>query len=100
MELQVVPEALVSTSAVVEGIVAQLAAAQAAAFPFITAVAPPGADPVSTSTAAAFSALGGGHAVVATEGTEELSRAGEGVAESGTAYAVSDLRAAAAYLGG
>lgn len=100
MELEVIPEALVAASARVEAIVAELAAAQAAAMPFITAVVPPGADPVSISTAAAFSGMGIGHSVVASEGTEELGRAGVGVAESGAAYAATDLGAAATYIGG
>jgi hypothetical protein len=97
MTLHVVPEGLAAASAAVEALTARLAAAQAAAAPAITAVVPPAVDPVSVSTAAGFSAVGNEHAAVAAQGTEELGRAGVGVGEAGTSYAVGDGAAAASY---
>ncbi len=97
MTLRVVPEGLAATSAAVEALTARLAAARAAAAPLITAVAPPGADPVSLQTAAGFSAQGEEHAAIAAHGVEELGRAGVGVGESGTSYLTGDAAAAATY---
>jgi hypothetical protein len=98
MTLRVVPEGLAGASAAVEALTARLAAAQAAAAPLITAVVPPAADPVSLQTATAFSAAGGEHAVVASQGAEELGRSGVGVADSGISYAAGDAAAASSYL--
>jgi hypothetical protein len=97
MTLRVVPEGLAATSAAVEALTAQLAAAHAAAAPLITVVVPPAADPVSLQTAVGFSAQGQEHAVVAAQGVEELGRAGVGVGESGVSYLAGDTAAAAAY---
>jgi hypothetical protein len=97
MTLRVVPEGLASASAAVEALTARLAAAQAAAAPLITAVVPPAIDPVSVSTAAGFSAVGGEHAAVAAQGAEELGRAGVGVGEAGASYAMGDGAAATTY---
>lgn len=100
MTLRVVPEGLASASAAVEAITARLAAAHAGAAPAITGVIPAAADPVSLQTAAGFSAQGAEHTAVATEGVEELGRAGVGVGESGVSYAAGDAAAAANYGGG
>lgn len=98
MTLRVVPEGLTAASAQVEALTAKLAAAHAAAAPMISAVLPPAADPVSLQTAAAFSAHGSAHNVIAAQGAEELGRAGIGVGESGTSYATGDAMAASSYL--
>ena len=100
MTLHVVPEGLAAASAAVEALTARLAAAQASAAPLIGAVVPPAADPVSVQTAASFSAHGTEHTAVATQGAEELGRAGVGVGESGVSYAVGDAAAASTYLAG
>ena len=97
MTLQVVPEGLAATSAAVEALTTQLAAAHAAAAPAITVVVPPAADPVSLQTAVGFSAQGQEHAAVAAHGVEELGRAGVGVGQAGTSYLVGDTAAAATY---
>lgn len=98
MTLRVVPEGLVAASAAVEAITVQLALAHAVAAPIISAVVPPGADPVSLQTATGLSVLGNQHCVVGALGVEELGRSGAGVAESGISYAVGDAAAAASYL--
>lgn len=98
MTLRVVPEGLAGASAAVEALAARLAAAHASAAPLIAAVVPPAADPVSLQTAAGFSALGEEHAVVATQGVEELARAGVGVGEAGASYLAGDAAAAATYI--
>ncbi|MCV7316352.1 PE family protein [Mycolicibacillus parakoreensis] len=98
MNLRVVPEGLAAASSAVEALTARLAAAHAAAAPAITAVVPPAADPVSLQTAAGFSAQGAEHTTVATQGVEELGRAGVGVGESGISYATGDAAAASTYL--
>src|ERR1700731_850509 len=95
MTLRVVPEGLAATSAAVEALTAQLAAAHAAVAPAITAVVPPAADPVSLQTAAGFSAQGQEHAAVAAQGVEELGRAGVGVGQAGASYLAGDALAAA-----
>lgn len=97
MALRVIPEGLAGASAAVEALTARLAAAHAAAAPLITAVVPPGADPVSLETAAGFSGQGAEHAAVAVQGVEELGRAGVGVAEAGASYLAGDTAAAATY---
>lgn len=97
MALWVVPEGLTAASAAVEAITARLGAAHTAAASVVSAVAPPGADEVSLRTALGFSELGMQHAAVASQGVEELGRAGIGVAESGSSYAVGDAEAAAGY---
>ncbi len=97
MTLRVVPEGLAATSAAVEALTARLAAVQAAAAPFITAVTPPAADPVSLQAALAFSARGAEHTGVAAQGAVELGRSGVGVGESGTSYATGDAQAAQSY---
>jgi PE family protein len=98
MTLNVVPEGLASASAAVEAITARLAAAHAGAAPMITTVVPSAADPVSLLTAAGFSAHGSQHATMASQGVEELGRAGLGVGESGANYVAGDAAAAATYL--
>ncbi len=98
MALRVVPEGLAATSAAVEAITAQLAAAQAGLAPTISAVMPPGADPVSIQAAAVFSGRGSQHATAAARGVEVLGRAGAGVAQAGASYAAGDAAAASAYL--
>lgn len=98
MTLRVVPDGLAGASAVLEALTARMAAANAAAAPPITAVAPPAADPVSLQSAAQFSASGGLHAAAAAQGAEELGRSGVGVAESGAGYASRDAAAASSYL--
>lgn len=55
MTLRVLPEGLAATSAAVEAVTAQLAAAHAVAAPVVSAVVPPAADPVSLGAAAVFS---------------------------------------------
>ena len=97
MTLRVVPEALAATSAAVEALTARLAAVQAAAAPFITAVMPPAADPVSLQASLAFSAHGAEHASVVAQGVVELGRSGAGVGESATSYATGDAVAAQSY---
>ena len=97
MTLRVVPEGLAAAAAQLEALTAQLAAAHSAAFPLITAVVAPGADPVSLESATAFSAHGSQHAAVATEAAEVLGRSGVGVGDSGTSYATGDAAAAASY---
>lgn len=99
MTLRVLPEGLAATSAAVEAITAQLAAAQAGASPVVSAVVPPAADPVSLEAAAVFSARGSQHSAVAAKGVEVLGRAGTGVGLAGTNYAAGDAAAAATYLG-
>jgi hypothetical protein len=96
--LRVVPEGLVAAAAHVEALTAQLAAAHGAAFPLITAVVAPAADPVSLQSAAVFSAHGSGHAAVAAEAAAVLGRSGSAVGESGTSYATVDAAAASRYL--
>lgn len=98
MTLRVVPEGLAAASAAVEALTARLAAAEAAAAPLITAVLPPGADPVSLQTAAGFSAHGGAHAALAAEGVQQLGLSGVGVGESGVGYATGDAEGAASYV--
>jgi hypothetical protein len=95
--LRVVPEGLAGAAAQLEALTAQLVAAHGAAFPLITAVAAPAADPVSLESATAFSAHGSRHAAVATEAAQVLGRSGIGVGESGTSYAAGDAAAAASY---
>lgn len=97
MVLDVVPEGLAATSAAVEAITAALAAAHAAAAPLITAVAPPGIDPVSLQAAAELSLQGSQHGVVAARGTEVLGQAGVGVAQAGINYHVADTSAASVF---
>ncbi|KJX74559.1 PE family protein [Mycobacterium lepromatosis] len=97
MTLHVVPERLAATSAAVAALTARLEAAHATAFPWIAAVVPPAADPVSMQTAAGFSAQGQEHAVVARQGVEELGSAGIGVKKAGIDYATSDAAAASTY---
>lgn len=99
MTLGVVPEGLAAASAAIKALTARLAAAQAAAVPLITAVAPPAADPVSVQNAVEVSVRGGDHAAVAAQGVDDLGRSGVGVAESATNYATSDALAATSYLG-
>jgi hypothetical protein len=96
--LRVVPEGLAAAAAQLEVLTAQLAAAHGAAFPLITAVAPPAADPVSLESAAASSAHGSGHAAVAAGSAAVLGRSGVAVGESGTSYATVDAAAASRYL--
>lgn len=98
MTLRVVPEGLAAASAAVEALTARLAAAEAAAAPLITAVLPPGADPVSLLTAAGFSSHGAEHAAVAADGVQQLGLSGIGVAESGVSYVTGDAEGAASYL--
>ncbi len=97
MTLQVVPEGLAAAAAQLEALTAQLAAAHSAAFPSITAVVAPAADPVSLESATAFSAHGSQHASVAGEAAEVLGRSGIGVGESGFRYAANDAAGAASY---
>lgn len=98
MTLRVVPEGLAAASAALGALTARMAAANAAAAPLITVVAPPAADPVSLQSAAQFSASGGLHAAAAAQGAEELVRSGVAVAESGAGYASRDAAAASSYL--
>lgn len=97
MTLRVIPEGLAAAGVAVESLTARLAAAHAAAAPAITAVLPPGSDPVSLQTAAGFSAHGNQHNAVAAQGVTELGRAGMGVADSGASYATGDAAIAATY---
>ena len=98
MTLRVVPEGLAAACSGVEALTARLASAHAAAAPLITTVVPPAADPVSLQSAAEFSVRGGLHTAVATQGAEELGRAGLGVGESGTSYAAGDAAGSSLYL--
>lgn len=97
MTLRVVPEGLAGASAAIDALTARLAAANAGAAPLITAVVPPAADPVSLQSAEEFSVRGGQHAAVATQGAEELGRAGVGVGDSGVGYAARDAAVASSY---
>lgn len=99
MTLRVLPEGLAATSAAVEAITAQLAAAHAAAAPVVSTVVPPAADPVSLEAAAVFSARGAQHSTAAAQGVGVLGRAGLGASVAGTNYAVGDAEAASTYLG-
>lgn len=98
MNLRVIPEGLAATSAAVEAITAELAAAHAGAAAAITAVVPPAADPVSLQAAATFSARGSEHEAAAGYGVEVLGQAGVGVGQAGASYAVGDAAAASTYL--
>lgn len=97
MVLRVVPEGLAATSEAVAALAAQLAAVHQSTALLITAVEPPGADPVSLQAAVGFSALGIEHLAVAAQAVEELGRAGEGVGASGASYLTGDAEAAATY---
>lgn len=99
MTLRVIPEGLAATSAAVDAITAQLAAALAAAAPGVSVVVPPAADPVSLAAAAVFSERGSQHSAAAAKGVEVLGRAGLGVSLAGIGYAVGDAAGAATYLG-
>jgi hypothetical protein len=99
MTLRVVPEGLAAAAATVESLTARLAAAHAAAAPLISAVLPPGVDPVSLQTSAAFNFAGNTHHAVAAQGAEELGRSGIGVGEASVSYQAGDAAAAATYLG-
>jgi len=97
MALRVVPEGLAAASASIAALTARMAGAHAAAMPLIAAVAPPAADPVSLQSAAGFSARGGEHAAMASEGIEELGRAGVGVGDAGISYTSRDAAVASSY---
>lgn len=97
MVLHVVPEGLAATSAAVEAIAAALSAAHATAAPLITAVAPPGIDPVSLQAAADLSIQGSQHEAVAALGVEVLGRAGVGVGAAGANYRAADAMAASTF---
>ncbi|OBI39752.1 PE family protein [Mycobacterium colombiense] len=99
MTLRVLPEGLAATSAAVDAITAQLAAAHAAAAPVVSVVVPPAADPVSLAAAAVFSERGGQHSAAAAKGVEVLGRAGLGVSLAGVNYVAGDAAAASSYLG-
>ncbi|OBH42271.1 PE family protein [Mycobacterium mantenii] len=99
MTLRVIPEGLAATSAAVDAITAQLAAAHAAAAPVVSVVVPPAADPVSLAAAAVFSERGGQHSAAAAKGVEVLGRAGLGVSLAGVGYAAGDAAGALSYLG-
>ncbi|GAB1813158.1 PE family protein [Mycobacterium sp. MUNTM1] len=99
MTLRVIPEGLAATSAAVDAITAQLAAAHAAAAPVVSVVAPPAADPVSLAAAAVFSERGSQHSAAAAKGVEVLGRAGLGVSLAGVNYVAGDAAAASTYLG-
>lgn len=99
MTLRVIPEGLAATSAAVDAITAQLAAAHAAAAPVVSVVVPPAADPVSLAAAAVFSERGSQHSAAAAKGVEVLGRAGLGVSLAGVNYVVGDTAAASTYLG-
>ncbi|OBH55827.1 cell motility protein [Mycobacterium colombiense] len=99
MTLRVIPEGLAATSAAVDAITAQLAAAHAAAAPVVSVVVPPAADPVSLAAAAVFSERGSQHSAAAAKGVEVLGRAGLGVSLAGVNYVAGDTAAAATYLG-
>jgi hypothetical protein len=98
MTLRVVPEGLAAACAGVEALTARLTAAHAVAAQLITAVVPPSIDPVSLQSAAEFSARGGLHTTVATQGAEELGRAGIGVGGSGVSYSSGDAAGSSLYL--
>ncbi|OBF62312.1 cell motility protein [Mycobacterium sp. 852002-51971_SCH5477799-a] len=98
MTLRVIPEGLAATSAAVDAITAQLAAAHAAAAPVVSVVAPPAADPVSLAAAAVFSERGSQHSAAAAKGVEVLGRAGLGVSLAGVGYAAGDAAGASTYL--
>ena len=98
MTLRVVPEGLAAASAAVAALTARLVAANAAAAPLITAVLPPGSDPVSLQAAAGFSAQGLEHTATVIAGVTELGRSGAAVADSGAGYAATDAAAAASYV--
>lgn len=98
MTLRVIPEGLAATSAAVDAITAQLAAAHAAAAPVVSVVVPPAADPVSLAAAAVFSERGSQHSVAAAKGVEVLGRAGLGVSLAGVNYVAGDTAAASTYL--
>lgn len=98
MTLRVIPEGLAATSAAVDAITAQLAAAHAAAAPAVSLVVPPGADPVSLAAAAVFSERGSQHSAAAAKGVEVLGRAGLGVSLAGVNYVAGDAAAASTYL--
>ncbi|OBJ75390.1 PE domain-containing protein [Mycobacterium colombiense] len=99
MTLRVIPEGLAATSAAVDAIAAQLAAAHAAAAPVVSVVVPPAADPVSLAAAAVFSERGSQHSAAAAKGVEVLGRAGLGVSLAGVNYVAGDTTAASTYLG-
>ncbi|OBK63799.1 cell motility protein [Mycobacterium colombiense] len=99
MTLRVIPEGLAATSAAVDAIAAQLAAAHAAAAPVVSVVVPPAADPVSLAAAAVFSERGSQHSAAAAKGVEVLGRAGLGVSLAGVNYVAGDTAAASTYLG-
>ncbi|OBJ18478.1 PE domain-containing protein [Mycobacterium colombiense] len=99
MTLRVIPEGLAATSAAVDAIAAQLAAAHAAAAPVVSVVVPPAADPVSLAAAAVFSERGSQHSAAAAKGVEVLGRAGLGVSLAGVNYVAGDTAATATYLG-
>ncbi|MCV7228481.1 PE family protein [Mycolicibacterium komossense] len=98
MTLRVVPEGLAAASAAVEALAARLAAAHVVASPFITAVVPPAADPVSLQASLSFGVHGAEHAGAAADGIIELGRSGIGVGESATSYFTGDTTAALSYL--
>lgn len=99
MTLRVIPEGLAATSAAVDAITAQLAAAHTAAAPVVSVVVPPAADPVSLAAAAVFSERGSQHSAAAAKGVEVLGRAGLGVSLAGVNYVAGDAAAASTYLG-
>ncbi|OBJ13690.1 PE domain-containing protein [Mycobacterium colombiense] len=99
MTLRVIPEGLAATSAAVDAIAAQLAAAHAVAAPVVSVVVPPAADPVSLAAAAVFSERGSQHSAAAAKGVEVLGRAGLGVSLAGVNYVAGDTAAASTYLG-
>ena len=98
MTLRVIPEGLAATSAAVDAITAQLAAAHAAATPVVSVVVPPAVDPVSLAAAAVFSERGSQHSAAAAKGAEVLGRAGMGVSLAGVGYAAGDAAGASTYL--
>jgi hypothetical protein len=98
MTLRVIPEGLAATSAAVDMITAQLAAAHAVAAPVVSLVVPPAADPVSLGAAAVFSERGSQHSAAAAKGVEVLGRAGLGVSLAGAGYAAGDAAGASTYL--
>jgi hypothetical protein len=98
MTLRVVPEGLAAACSGVEALTARLAAVHASAVPVITTVVPPAADSVSLHSAVGLSVRGASHAAVASQGTEQLGRAGVGVGESGASYASGDAAGASSYF--
>lgn len=98
MTLRVIPEGLAATSAAVDAITAQLAAAHAAAAPVVSVVVPPAVDPVSLAAAAVFGERGSQHSAAAAKGVEVLGRAGMGVSLAGVGYAAGDAAGASTYL--